>query len=118
MSLNFGNPNRFQISKGVRTSQIKNDYNRVGIFIEGFGQRLIFFLASCVPDLQFKIFLVNFELSKFKIDANGGHILFFELIISESQEDAGFPNWGMTHDYDFVVINFPQFHSIIEIIFC
>jgi hypothetical protein len=47
-------------------------------------------LACSIPNLQFDIFVIAGNRFESKIDANSGHVVFIELIVSKSKQQAAF----------------------------
>jgi hypothetical protein len=46
-------------------------------------------LLSCgVPDLKFNVFVVGGDSFESEVDADGGHVVFVELVVCESEEEA------------------------------
>ena len=48
-------------------------------------------LLTCgIPNLKFDVFVVRGNCFEAKVDSDGGHVVFVELIVCESQEKAAF----------------------------
>ena len=58
------------------------------IVVAGDGHKT--FLPCSIPDLELAYFIVNFEHSEPEIDADGGEVVFDEIIITESEKERGF----------------------------
>jgi hypothetical protein len=56
--------------------------------VVGVGDSAEAFLASCVPDLQFDVFALGVDRLEPEIHSDGGHIVFVELVVGKSQQQA------------------------------
>ena len=79
-----------QVDKSAFVEQIKDQDYAIRPFVVGVGDCAVPLLASGIPDLQLYLLSVVAQGSESKINANCGHVILIELIVSESNKEARF----------------------------
>lgn len=72
-------------------------------------------LASSIPNLKLHSFVIWFYSFESKVDSDGGHVVFVELVVCESQQQAGFPHRWIPNDYVFekvIILATPRCHVL------
>ena len=68
-------------------------------FVIGVGYGSESLLACGVPYLQFDVFVVGSHRFEPEIHADGGHVILVELVVRESEQEAGLADGGVPHDH-------------------
>ena len=78
-----------EIIEGFSFGDWVDKYHSSGSFVVGFSDGLKPFLAGGIPDLHFDFDAIDIDGFDFKIDADGGHVGHFILLVDVAEEDVG-----------------------------
>lgn len=95
MLLNLVHP----VLNGTETltiSDVVGDDDTVSALVVAACNRLEAFLPGGIPDLQLDRLSVHFDGPDLKVDSNGGHEVICEHVVSESQEEGGLADTGVS----------------------
>jgi hypothetical protein len=110
-------PLLFDVFERSLAAQVEHHEHPMAPLEVGGHDRSVFFLAGCVPDIQFGWFI--FESDVFHLEVDGGDLgVFFckEVSFGESPEESGFSNIAVTDD-DYLVFFLVLVHGQIPVFY-
>ena len=116
MLLNLVHP----VLNGAETlaiSDVIGDDDAVSALVVAACNGLEAFLPGGIPDLQFDRLAVHFDSPDLEVDSNSGHEVICEHVVSESQEEGGLADAGVSdqqHLEQIVAINIVMVRPIIK----
>ena len=85
---NFAHPGVNGV-EGVAVSDVVDDNDAVGSLVVAGSNGLEALLASRVPNLELANLVVHVDSADLEVDADRGHEVLLELVVSESEQQAG-----------------------------
>ena len=87
-----------EVVKGLAVGDTVDEDDTRCTFVVGFGDGFEPFLAGRIPYLHFDFDAVDIDGFDFEVDADGGDVRHFVLLVDVAQEDVGFPDCGVPND--------------------